>query len=93
MDEKRETRKKGGAAAALIVTVMLLLGLYVASYYTLVTPVTYVDESRHGTPFGVHVEPVFPWGGLGLEVAFCPANWLDRRLRPDVWEPQLEAIP
>jgi hypothetical protein len=83
----------------------LLIGLpvmYVASfgpvYMLVVSPVAYVDEGHLGIVSSGQVEPVYisrnsgigECANRGLQWAFIPVNWLDRRIRASIWEiPQM----
>jgi hypothetical protein len=68
------------------VAVVVLLAVYVAAYYAAATPFRLVGR----------IVPVYspPWDradGLpkapgGTHTFFAPIHWLDRRIRPGVWE-------
>jgi hypothetical protein len=70
------------------VAVILLLASYVGAYYVMVHPETY-DPGLPRYPFYAtrlegrrltrYMETSRPF--------FAPVHWLDRRLRPHVWEP------
>ena len=61
---------------------VLLLAGYVGAYYAMVYPydgMALFPSRRNGT---------VSWGVRpAWERFFAPIHWLDRRLRPDVWEP------
>jgi hypothetical protein len=80
----KESRSNWRWSAAFIITGILLLSVYVGAYYALLSEGTFYGE--------VEVVPHYSLPGeidLGdwVETFFRPMNWLDRRLRPEVWRP------
>lgn len=70
------------------VSVVLVLVAYVVAYSAAVRP--YFPRGGAGFPLVIPVydSPIGPkrrdqW----LGIAFAPAHWLDRRIRPELWEP------
>ena len=72
------------------VTLAVLLGLYVGAYYWMVFPHPFpptgvrclyyegTDKARGGPVYATNPN----WDRF-----FFPIHWLDRRIRPHVWEP------
>lgn len=64
--------------------VVVLLGLYVGAYSTLVEPRATIEMD-----FGSHtwsIEPQYRIGRIRfMRSLFAPANAIDRRLRPSIW--------
>jgi hypothetical protein len=83
-------RKKPGVAfwtTVVVVVVLIAVAVYLTAYWWFVEPV----------PGGgiVHLnsslQPVVAWyprlgDSMDWEAVFTPANWLDRRLRPKLWQ-------
>jgi hypothetical protein len=87
-----EPRKSTSVVLPAVGVLTVLLGLYVGAYYTM------VKRSPTGRgdwrPFYFLPEPVAPQTAHGAirvhfrsEPIFAPIHWLDRRIRPHVWEP------
>ena len=68
--------KRGGWLACIAAAVLVFGGGYAAAYWWLMEPVP-VWRIGHS--------PTYPHPAL--ENVFAPAHWLDRRIRPDLWEP------
>jgi hypothetical protein len=71
------------------VVVLMVLGIYVGAYYAAVRPYVPRPGIRTSVVFPVYDFPIGPkrpdqWLGM----AFAPFHWLDRRIRPHVWEPK-----
>jgi hypothetical protein len=64
------------------VTLTVLVGLYVGAYYGLVERNSY--RGGWAPHFAISQGDQYPsvWSQF-----FAPIHWLDRRLRPHVWEP------
>ena len=78
-------RPKSRASLAILLTVpLLLLGLYVGMYKWVVVP----GGVQSGRKQEYYIVPGIgysdPVDGV-LSFFFMPANWLDRRIRPNVW--------
>ena len=89
--------RKTGFVLPVAVTLTVLLGLYVGAYYAMVSPIEYVPSHLHAVYWprkqtddgryepNLHSE-IDDW----FARLFTPLNWLDRRIRPHVWEPPAE---
>jgi hypothetical protein len=90
MDANEPPRRSLARAVLITLLVLLLPLLYVGSYLALVVPsgklelvVTYLgDEPVQG--FLVHRYRV---GGEWLATAFMPLELIDRKVRPELWNP------
>jgi hypothetical protein len=86
--------RKSGFVLPVAVTLAVLLGLYVGAYYAMVEPQINLPGYRGYTVIERTIEPNY-WGKLpvgfdpngALKAFFTPVHWLDRRIRPHVWEP------
>lgn len=67
---------------AVVVAVLLLCG-YVGSYYAMVR----IAANPSGNPFVYVAE--YRLGGNEVAALYYPIHWLDRKLRPGVWEDNL----
>jgi hypothetical protein len=79
--------RKPGFVLPVAVTLTVLLGLYVGAYYAMVEPVSAEGELPgpiYSLPFH-KFDILFDWK---VTPWFEPAHWLDRRIRPRVWEPE-----
>jgi hypothetical protein len=83
-------RKKPGLAfwaTALVVVLLVPLAIYLGAYAWLVEPTFLADSaSLSWVQFTRH--PRYPrLGGSPVwEEFFGPANWVDRRIRPEAWK-------
>jgi hypothetical protein len=80
--------RKPGVVLPGAVALTVLLGLYVGAYYAMVEPTaTYAK----GVLFPPNIIPVYRvkanWYLDEAGWVFAPIHWLDRRLRPEIWEP------
>jgi hypothetical protein len=66
-----------------IIAITLLVVIYFAAYYALVTR-SLRDISWWPRPVG---KAHYRVGGKAASVAFGPAHYLDRKLRPGYWAP------
>jgi hypothetical protein len=88
--------RKPGFVLPVAVTLTVLLGLYVGAYYWMVQPLgrrVSGDPWLIATPFYGPESELYhlghtPWNDR-LRPLFTPMHWLDRRIRPHVWEPSL----
>jgi hypothetical protein len=74
------------------VLLFVLIGGYVGAYYALVEPIPATKWFRLrvgtvGRPFGPRMLPWYGSAGFAVNGPFTPIHWIDRRLRPHVWEP------
>jgi hypothetical protein len=86
--------RKPGFVLPVAVTLAVLLALYVGAYYAMVRPFWSFD----GTGRLMSEADYSLWGRNGPAVrlwvpqpsfrsrVFAPINWLDRHIRPHVWE-------
>ena len=77
--------RKPGFVLPVAVTLAVLLGLYVGAYYMTVEPLLLERTSLGTTNPVVAVANYRRFPALGT--LFSPIHWLDRRIRPHVWEP------
>src|SRR5262245_39529229 len=67
---------------------------YGIAYVLTVVPITVVDEAHLGILISGRVEPFYcadrskigQWSDRAMQLVFTPRNWLDRKIRPAVWE-------
>jgi hypothetical protein len=72
-------RKPISAPWIAAVVLLLLIGGYVGAYYATVT--RYLEVANYPT-----ITRFFPDGShLAVRALFTPIHWLDRRIRPHVW--------
>lgn len=76
--------KRGGWTAIFVAAVLVFGGGYGAAYLALVERVSgaFTNTRSGAVPF---VGAAYPHPALSK--VFAPAHWLDRRIRPDFWEP------
>lgn len=76
----------------IVLALALLLGLYVGAYYASVDTMPIVgDLSVWNMPHYSRIVPStvrnrHAWNDR-LKMLFEPIHWLDRRIRPQVWDP------
>jgi hypothetical protein len=85
--------RKPGFVLPVAVTLAVLLGLYVGAYYAMVRPLGPVPFYSIGDPndprwYNETAPGIVHGPHLGWMRFFSPIHWLDRRLRPHVWEPK-----
>ena len=81
--------RKSGFVLPVAVTLAVLLGLYVGAYYAMVEPIPaqkYVLSKGAYSAVPTFLATYSRWDDW-LTPLFSPAHWLDRRIRPHVWEP------
>jgi hypothetical protein len=86
--------RKPGFVLPIAVTLAALLGLYVGTYYAMSHPRstgwprgTFLVEPFYGTrEYGQVPLPAEMEWHLRLFPFFAPIHWLDRRIRPHVWD-------
>lgn len=76
----------------ILVATMLLIGAYVGAYFGTVMPLWLEDPV---TPF--YTFPGQSFVSLRFhriaERFFAPVHWIDRRLRPEIWESETTSHP
>lgn len=78
--------RKPGFLLPVVVTLAVIAGVYVGAYYWMVEPIVLTgwvaDLYSPGGRTPKHgYNPVSLW-----RTFFAPMNWLDRHIRPKVWE-------
>lgn len=86
MPERKTSRPRLSAAIAVCV-LLAMIGGYAGAYYGTVRPNGEVPEypRLHGEPGERFTDWVRSWNFW--HSFFTPMHWLDRRIRPHVWEP------
>ena len=79
--------RKPGVVLPVAVTLTLRLGLYVGAYYATVRP-RMVHTMFGNLLIPCHVlRPGGMWDLWSYRI-FSPIHWLDRRIRPHIWDPK-----
>lgn len=76
--QERPSRNSAGAAIVLLL-VAGMIAAYFLTYAAMLRDVQFAFDS------GLLIRPVYRWQHPLVEVAFTPANWCDRRVRPSRW--------
>lgn len=79
--------RKRSVAPWIAGVVLVLLGLYVGGYYAMVRP-TFIPEPTGYLPVYRNLSAPRQTRTPSLLAFFAPVHRIDRRLRPNVWEPK-----
>lgn len=82
-----ELRPGGNRIAVVAVVVCLLLGLYVGAYCWSMEATVLGRASAPYYDLPMPPQQRHLWHPA-YEIVFAPIHWLDRRIRPHVWEPK-----
>ena|GEM_PF-4828986 len=67
------------------VSSIILVTLYTVAYVKTVSPLTMSFASTRSVSMTTFTSPVYLYGGPLSDTFFAPANWIDQRVRPNVW--------